>query len=489
MRVLQIRELLSYGDGIGNTIVTMDRVLSKKFDTIIAVRKYSEEHEFLARLIRFNRLDELDIQSDDIVIYHFGEWSLILQELMDIKCKKILMYQNVTYPYFYTGINEGVSLNCLKAQQYVRNTTACFLKALTPSSFSRNELIDMGWKSEDVYLLPLPVSLERKTITRKNNNEERRFLFVGRMVPNKKIEDVIRVFDYYRNKYYKNSYLKLVGDKSKDVYFEALCKYIEANHIENVEFLGRVSDEELEEIYRSSDIYLCMSEHEGFCIPLIEAMSYEIPVVAYNATAVPDTMGDAGVLLDSKDPKYVCEKIDRIFEDESYRKQLIEVQNRHIDTYIRDDYEKKLFDIIEEVKAFSSYSYNDSSIEFYKILLEEIEKSGEKYLQEQIQRLKDRDKPIVLYGAGKVGTTLLEYFKNNELPIEAICDVGKCGDEIEGKIIMSPNECTQKCPDAIYIITVQNSGIVSEISDNLLDWGVSRNNVFRYSNRDKMIVI
>ncbi len=489
MKILQIREYLSYGDGIGNTIMAMDRVISERYDTVIAVRQCSDEYESLARLVRFNTLDELDVQGDDIVIYHFGEWCSLLREFLDIKCKKVLMYQNVTFPHFYAGINDDISLNCSKAQKYVRNSASCFIKALTPSLFSQNELINMGWNSEDVYLLPLPVSLEKKNVTEKKKNEERTFLFVGRMVPNKKIEDVIRVFDFYRRNYYKNSYLKLVGGNSKDIYYRSLCKYIEKNNIKNVEFTGRVTDEKLEEMYRTSDVYLCMSEHEGFCMPLIEAMGYEIPVVAYNATAVPDTMGDAGVLLDSKDPKYVCEKIDRIFEDDSYRKQLIEGQNRHVDSYIRDDYEKKLFSIIEEVKAISAYSYDGSGIEFYRILLEEIENSEEDYLKEQIQRLEDIGKPIVLYGAGKVGAMLLEYFANNDLSIEAVCDAGKCGEEIDGNTILSAEECAQQNPEALYIITVQKPKIVSEISRNLFELGVSRSNILRYSNKDKTIVV
>lgn len=489
MRIIQLRRHLIYGDGICNTIIEMDRILSPRYKSIIAVATCDKLYSGHPRVVVFSELEELSIKEDDIVIYPFGEYDALAYELLDIPCKRVLMYQNVTYPYYFAGIDDIVAVNCAKAQQYVRNTPASFLKAIAPSAFSRKELIDMGWKPEDIYLLPLPVSLGKKHVTISDNeNAARQFLFVGRIVPNKKIEDVIRVFDYYRTHYYNNSQLRLAGSVGDDAYCLALRKYINLNNIENVVFVGRVSDEELDKLYRSSDIYLCMSEHEGFCMPLIEAMSYEIPVVAYNATAVPDTMGDAGVLLESKYSEYVCEKINRIFEDESYRKELIEGQNRHIDNYIRDDYEKKLCDIIEEVKAISSNSYDDSSIEFYKILLEEIEKSGEKYLQEQIQRIKDMDKPIVLYGAGKVGTTLLECFKNNELPIEAICDAGKCGDEIEGKMIMSPKECTQKYPEAIYIITVQNLSVASEIYDNLFKLGISKTDVFKYFNKEKKIV-
>ena len=489
MRIFQIRENLIYGDASGNILIIMDKLLSKHYDSYIAVNVHSDEYESYPRVICFKRLEDLDLQEDDIVIYHFGGFTTIGLELMRVACKRIILYQNVTYPFFYAGINENILEYCLKGQQYIRSVVGGFLRAIAPSSFSRDELMGMKWKPENVYLLPLPVSLERRNLKSKGEKKERFFLFVGRIAPNKKVEDVIIIFDYYRKKYYKESYLRLVGLYYQDAYYDALNRYIDEKRIENVEFLNHVTDEELDELYRTSDIYLCMSEHEGFCMPLIEAMNYEIPVVAYNATAVPDTVGDAGVLLDSKDPKYVCEKIDKIFEDEEYRKKLIEGQNRHIDTYIRDDYEKKLFDIIEEVKSISSYSYDESGIEFYKILLEEIEKSGNEYLQEQLRRLRDIDKPIVLYGAGKVGAMLLEYFANNDLSIEAVCDAGKCGEEVEGKTILSPQDCTEQYLDAIYIITVQKPNIASEISDNLFELGISRSNILRYSNSDKMIVV
>ena len=122
-------------------------------------------------------------------------------------------------------------------------------------------------------------------------------------------------------------------------------------------------------------------------------------------------------------------------------------------------------------------------------MLEEIEKSGNEYLQEQIQRLKDMGKQIVLYGAGKVGAMLLDYFTNNGLSIDAVCDDGKCSEEVEGNTILSPQDCTEQYLDAIYIITVQKSNIASEISDNLFELGVSRSNILRYSNSDKMIVV
>jgi len=489
MRIIQLRSYLNYGDGIGNTIIKFDEILKDYYSTIIAVINCDAEYDNHPRVLKFNTIEELNIQSDDIIIFHFGGADSLGLEVSRISCKKILFYQNVTYPYFYSGLNNLTMLSCAEGQRYIRSVEGIFLKAIAPSAFSRNELVVMGWKEEDVYQIPLPISLEKKDNNKGNARNKRTFLYVGRIVPNKKVEDLIKLFDYYKRNYYSDCTLKVAGSIYNDAYYSALNRYINEKRIENVGFLNHVTDEELDELYRNSDIYICMSEHEGFCMPLIEAMNYEIPVVAYKATAIPDTMGDAGVLLESKDPKYVCEKIDKIFEDESYRKQLIEGQNRHIDSYIRDDYEKKLFDIIEEVKSITSYSYDNSSLEFYKILLEEIEKSGKEYLQEQIQRLKAMGKQIVLYGAGKIGAMLLEYFTNNGLPIDAVCDAGKCGEEIEGKTILSPKECTQKYSEALYIITVQNSGIASEISNTLFEFGISRSNVLRYSNKDKTIVL
>ena len=489
MKIVQIIGYLSYGDGIGNTIVEMDRVLSSHYNTQIAVNKCSSEYSNHPRVIIFQNIRELDIQPEDIVILHYGGEDPIAHDLMGVECKRILLYQNVTYPFFYAGIDNSTTVYCAEGQRYVRNIVGLFLKVIAPSWFSYNELIDMGWKKEDVYHLPLPVSLHKKEIEKKETGAKRQFLFVGRTVPNKKIEDVIRVFDYYRKNYYENSVLRLAGSFVDDAYTAALLRYIEEKKIRNVDFLGRVTNEELEELYKTSDLYLCMSEHEGFCMPLLEAMSYQIPVMAYSSTAVPDTMGDAGILLESKDSIDVCNKIDKLFSDLKYRLEIIDKQNQHLDSFIRNDYEKRLFNIIENVDGISSYEYDSSSFAFYRIQIREIEEYAKKDLHAQMQRIIGNGKPIITYGVGKVGLEFIQVLNSLDISIGAICDSNKYGQIIGNRKVLTPQKCVDKYSGGIYIITVQNRKAAMEIYDSLCGLGVTKQNIVFYSNRDKRIYV
>jgi len=490
MRIIQLSINLVYGDGIGNTIILMDRVISRYYETIIATKQLSDNYVEHPRIYIFSNINELDIQSDDIVIYHFGGKDSLGDEIIDIKCKRIVLYQNVTYPFFYNGIDSVVEKHCAEGQRYIRNTVGCFMKAIAPSRFSCNELVSMGWKESDVYDLPLPVFISNKQQCIVNKTEgKRRFLFVGRIVPNKKIEDVIRIFNYYRKNYYNNSYLTIVGSHNNDAYHSALIKYISSNDITNIEFLNHVSDEILEQVYLESDIYLCMSEHEGFCMPLIEAMSYRIPVVAYAATAVPDTMGSAGILVERKESRYVCDKINRLFEDNQYYEEIIRLQSQHVNHYIRNDYEEELINIIEAVNNISEYEYDYSRFEFYKMLIDEIDIRNEELLISQINRMVDTKNGIVIYGMGKAGKKMYNILKRNHIEPKAICDKGRAGEELCGRIILSPSKCVSKYSKSLYIITVQDMTIATKIFDDLVRLGVNKGGIVFCSMQNKRIFI
>ena len=128
-------------------------------------------------------------------------------------------------------------------------------------------------------------------------------MFVGRVIPNKKFEDVIRAFHVYRTRHNPRSRLLLVGSYGGfEKYLAMLHALVARLGTPDVHFLGHVSNEELTALYDVADLFLCASEHEGFCVPLIESFYKQVPVLAYAATAVPATMDGGGVLYDTKDP-------------------------------------------------------------------------------------------------------------------------------------------------------------------------------------------
>lgn len=161
-----------------------------------------------------------------------------------------------------------------------------------------------------------------------SDRQTRTWLHVGRIAPNKSIHDLIKSFYYYHTWITPASRLFLVGSSAGMAeYVKDLAALVKKLDLEKaVIFTGHVETDELAAFYALSDLYLSMSEHEGFCIPLIEAMHFGLPVMAYSATGVPFTMGSAGVLLHQKNHALVAEMAHEILTNAALRSRLVEMQ-------------------------------------------------------------------------------------------------------------------------------------------------------------------
>ena len=220
---------------------------------------------------------------------------------------------------------------------------------LADSEFNKNDLISYGYKCP-IDVLPIIIPFEDYD---KNPNEDTlkrlddgmtNILFVGRICPNKKQEDIIRAFSYYKKYYNPTSRLILLGGyDDNDLYYKSLVKYIDELKVENVEFTRHVSFDCVIATLKSADVFVCLSEHEGFCIPLLEAMHFEIPIVAYNSTAVTLTMGKGGMLLNDKDPLTVAGAIDCVVKNAELREEIKEDQREHLKDYSYDAISEKLW--------------------------------------------------------------------------------------------------------------------------------------------------
>jgi glycosyltransferase involved in cell wall biosynthesis len=167
----------------------------------------------------------------------------------------------------------------------------------------------------------------------------RNLLFVGRIIPNKRIDDLIRAFAVYQRRCEPRSRLLLVGEhKGFEGYLDRLSALARELHLEQVVFTGHVDDEDLIAYYRVADAFLCLSEHEGFCVPLVEAMYFGVPVLAYAAGAVAETLRGGGVLLQDKAPELVAELVDRVIRDGALRASLLASQRRAVDALRATDF-------------------------------------------------------------------------------------------------------------------------------------------------------
>jgi glycosyltransferase involved in cell wall biosynthesis len=182
------------------------------------------------------------------------------------------------------------------------------------------------------------------------DDEWTNLLFVGRIIPNKRIEDLVRIFHAYRTAINPRSRLLIVGSYGGFEKYLAIVQSLAARlGTPDVYFAGHVTNEELVAFYEVADLFLCSSEHEGFCVPLIEAFHMGVPVVARAATAVPATLDGGGVLYDNTDPHHVASIIGAVLNDSELRSQVIAAQDAALARLAGKDFGATLLRFVDEI--------------------------------------------------------------------------------------------------------------------------------------------
>lgn len=347
MRIIQIANVLDYGDGVSNSIISLAALIRELGYETETYTKWSNEK--VAE--HTDSIKNYKAKNDDILLVHYSGKSEIIDEIKKYKCKKVLIYHNVTPPEFFSN-QKHLREHCEYGIQEVIDIREMFDYALADSNFNKMDLESYGYK--DVVELPILINgdeLKKFKISNKivaENKNQEIFLFVGRVVSNKKHDDIVEIFEHYYNNFSKNSKLIFVGnDKSDMSYLEELKRKISRlNCKNNIEFTGMVSESELYTYYRIADIFVCMSEHEGFCIPLVESMLFEIPIVAYNSTGVPHTMNGSGALVLKKDFKEIASLCNVIINDEYVKNEIINKQLERANYFSRENIKKILLENI-----------------------------------------------------------------------------------------------------------------------------------------------
>ncbi|MBQ8297434.1 MAG: glycosyltransferase family 4 protein, partial [Ruminococcus sp.] len=289
MRVIQLLTTVSFGDAVSNdTIALRGAIEGMGYKTAI----YAENID--SRLPK-NTAEPVsclkNVSSDDIIIYHKSTGTDLSFKLEQYKCRKLMIYHNVTPPEFFRPYNiQAAALTeyGLEGARYLRDKIDY---CLAVSSFNMSNLRDMGYTCPiDIRPILIPFEDYKKTpdeeiIRRYTSDGWTNIVFVGRIAPNKRHENLIRAFYEYK-KINPKSRLILVGSYSgMENYYERLVKYTKALGLEDVIFTGHIKFNQILAWYRAADVFLCMSEHEGFCVPLVEAMFFDVPIVAYDSSA------------------------------------------------------------------------------------------------------------------------------------------------------------------------------------------------------------
>lgn len=354
MEVHQILPALSYGDAVSNDVIEIQRFLSEHGYSSKIFAKYI--HPKVSKFA--SQLSSYKGSPQNVVMYHFslagGDVTEYVKQLPD---KKVLIYHNITPPEFFDGYDDELRCSCKQGLEELKGLKNHFQLAIGDSEYNQQCLEQFGYSNTGVIPILIDTDSWSKDIDpddldRTYENCTINILFVGRVAPNKKHEDIIKIFYYYHHGINSNSKLYLVGSKQISRYLSSLEELIAKLGLSDaVVFTGVVSEAELVQYYRMAHVFLCMSEHEGFCVPLLEAMHFRIPIIAYNSTGVPDTLGDAGIHVNEKDYIGVAELINILIEDNNIRHKIVQKQAGRLKYFDKNRTGNRLIKIIESLEG------------------------------------------------------------------------------------------------------------------------------------------
>jgi glycosyltransferase involved in cell wall biosynthesis len=349
--VHQVLATLGYGDAIGHEVLGIQRVLrGAGFRSDIFVETADPRLESMTRDYR-----ELTTAShpDNLLLHHFSIGSKASRVAFALPDRMALVYHNITPPEYFVGVHDLlVELCFLGRRELAAYAGRCEL-ALGDSEFNRAELEAIGFPATGV--LPVVPDFTHVDVTpdpfvaRDFDDEWVNVLFVGRVIPNKRIEELVRIFHAYKTLYNPKSRLLVVGSQGGfETYVSMLHGLVGRLGTKDVYLTGHVTNAELAAYYDVADVFLCASAHEGFCVPLIEAFHMRVPVVAYAATAVPATMDGAGVLYEDRDPVHVAGLLDAIASDRGLADRIVLGQDAALDRLRKKDFGGTLLRFVDQ---------------------------------------------------------------------------------------------------------------------------------------------
>lgn len=317
-------------------------------DHVFLIRSWLREMGFVSEIYAPYCQKELEnevrlytpsaLAGEEILLFHHTIGSDTLDQVWQQGIPFFLIYHNITPPEFFIGRDPVLTRQLERGREQLEKIRPITRLALAASSYSEKELKDLDFTETGVlpivldeakYDLPIDSHIQAKCRT-----FGPLLLFVGRIAPNKRQEDLIKLLYFYR-RFEPDAHLVLVGGLHLKEYVTWLRQFaIRLGVDDAVTFAGHVTQQEMVTYYRTADLFISMSEHEGFGKPLIESMYLGLPVLAYAATAVPSTMGGAGVLFHEKDYESLAEIVDILVQNQRLRQRIIAGQNERVKAFL-----------------------------------------------------------------------------------------------------------------------------------------------------------
>jgi len=245
---------------------------------------------------------------------------------------KLVNYHNITPAALLRDWEPNVAYEVALGRTQLARLAPQSRFAVADSAFNESELQALGYA--DTAVVPLLIDMQRKSedpdpvvaarlAQQKAVSGGADLIFVGKLSPHKAPHDLVKMLSVLRRLYDPAARLHLVGSPLGESYGPALRAFVsELGLNDAVHFAGSVSEAELEAYLLAADVFVCASDHEGFCVPLAEAMGHGLPIVAYGVTAVPETVGGAGLVLADKSPVRFAAAVQRVLSDHALRQHL-----------------------------------------------------------------------------------------------------------------------------------------------------------------------
>ena len=353
--VHQFLPALLPGDAVGtHTLRVRDALRAVGLESEIFVEAVHHELDGQARHFSEFR----PFAKGSVLLYQLATGSVLADEVFARPEPLVVDYHNLTPPEFFRRWDPIVAnaLSWGRAQlDLLAPRTAL---GLADSTYNAGELEESGYSRTAVVPILLDFDamtseVDQACLNRLQAAKDRGgadLLFVGRICPNKAQHDLVKVLYAYRRAYDPGARLHLIGRPATDSYQDALVRFIAQLGLTGaVNVVERVSDAELTAYYRAADVLVSVSEHEGFGVPLLEAMHHDVPVVAYASTAVPETCGDGALLLAGKAPSIVAAAVHRVVSDAAVRAALVAAGRRRLDHFALERSRRRLVEALAPV--------------------------------------------------------------------------------------------------------------------------------------------
>jgi glycosyltransferase involved in cell wall biosynthesis len=323
---------VSTGSAVSSDVLGMRAALQKRG---IEARVYAESSDLQEpKTWPASEIKDFLKDRDDLLIYHHSiGWNPALGLLQDLKCKTAIKYHNITPPSFFAGISAWHEEMCRAGREQLQAIVdaGCDLY-LSDSDYNQQELLAAGADELRCFVVPPFHEIDRLQSLDADLGTLDRFrdsravvLSVSRVAPHKGHADLIEAFAGYHHYHNQNSRLLIVGreEEAFAAHNKHLREMVQFLLLEDaVAFTGEIPDAALRACYLLASVFVSPSKHEGFCLPLVEAMAAKVPIVSYGSAAIPETVGATGIVLQDRDPELMAESINRLIRDEALNVQL-----------------------------------------------------------------------------------------------------------------------------------------------------------------------